>query len=90
MTFDIDFNGIVEVTVNDPSAFDRVNEPEWVKDYYGIDSKAAMIEHLAWNAVANGYHDASRLDGFADLEPGVITMELDRQMLDIDHVGALT
>lgn len=34
------------------------------------------LEHLAFNAVANGIEDASRLDGWADIEPGAVTMRL--------------
>lgn len=34
------------------------------------------LEHLAYNAVANGIEDANRLDGWADLENGALTMRV--------------
>lgn len=34
------------------------------------------LEHLAYNAVANGVEDASRLDGWGDLERGDVTMHV--------------
>lgn len=30
--------------------------------------------HLAYNALGNGVDDAARLDGWADLPPGAVTM----------------
>jgi hypothetical protein len=32
--------------------------------------------HLAYNALANGVQDASRLDGWADIPRGVVTMDV--------------
>jgi hypothetical protein len=34
------------------------------------------LVHLAYNAVANGVEDASRLDGWADLDSGIVTMRV--------------
>lgn len=34
------------------------------------------LEHLAYNAVANGVEDASRLDGWGDLDRGMVTMHV--------------
>lgn len=85
--FDVEFTGEVVVTVTDPAVFDRVNETEWSRNFYGINTKTAMVRHLVWNCIANGYGDASRLDGFADIDEGVVTMEIDRQMLDVVEVS---
>ncbi len=35
------------------------------------------LEHLAYNAVANGVEDASRLDGWGDLERGMLTLRVE-------------
>lgn len=34
------------------------------------------LEHLAYNAVANGIENASRLDGWGDLERDMVTMRV--------------
>lgn len=34
------------------------------------------LEHLAYNCIANGVEDASRLDGWGDLERGMLTMHV--------------
>lgn len=34
------------------------------------------LEHLAYNAVANGVEDASRLDGWGDLDAGMLTLRV--------------
>lgn len=34
------------------------------------------LEHLAFNAISNGVEDASRLDGWGDLERDVVTMRV--------------
>lgn len=40
------------------------------------------LEHLAYNALANGVEDASRLDGWGDLERGMVTMLVTRAEAD--------
>ena len=39
-------------------------------------SEREGLEHLAYNAVANGVEDACRLDGWGDLDHGVVTMRV--------------
>lgn len=34
------------------------------------------LEHLAFNAISNGIEDASRLDGWGDLERDMVTMRV--------------
>lgn len=48
-------------------------EPEWRGSLYSIPQEdEAVFAHWAHNAVANGVEDASRLDGWADIERGAI------------------
>lgn len=54
------------------------DERGWQDIYYGAMTVEQVMEHLAFNCAANGVEDARRLDGWADLEPGVLTMHLDR------------
>jgi len=43
---------------------------------YDITDEAGMWDHLAYNAIVNGVTDASRLDGWAELERGELTMRV--------------
>lgn len=49
---------------------------ELSKGYRALTEREGM-EHLAYNAVANGVDDASRLDGWADLERGMLTLRVE-------------
>lgn len=44
--------------------------------YPDIQTEEEVFKHLADNAVFNGVADASRLDGWGDLERGLITMHV--------------
>lgn len=48
----------------------------WRGDGYGFVDQEDLIQNLVWNALANGANDASRVDGWADLERGDITMRV--------------
>jgi hypothetical protein len=43
---------------------------------YEFKDRNAVLAHLAYNAVANGVEDANRLDGWADLPSGTLTMQI--------------
>ena len=76
----------VRITVNDPTAFDRGSDPEWTSAFYGPMDQQQMLHWLTWNCLVNGYTDARRIDGMADLEEGVVTMEITQVMTDITEV----
>lgn len=46
------------------------------RTYDGPFTEKEGLAHLAYNAVANGVEDASRLDGWGDLERGMLTLEV--------------
>lgn len=50
----------------------HTEKPEWRGDVYGLETEERILAHFAYNAVANGVEDATRLDGWADLERGDI------------------
>ena len=58
----------------DPTTGERRHRMEGI--YPSIQSEADLLAHLAYNATFNGVTDASRLDGWADLERGQITMRV--------------
>lgn len=81
----------VEITVRDASAILRcvenhddegVPQPDerggtgWRNTYYALRTPVDVMGHLAYNCVANGVKDASRLDGWADLERDAVTMRV--------------
>ena len=49
---------------------------------YRMETPEEVLQHLAFNCVANGYTDAASLDGWADMPEGVTTMAIDRQSID--------
>lgn len=79
--FDVQVAANVQVTVRDGSdAITRVTGPggdEWRSMFYRLHTEQDVLWHWAYNAVANNVQDASRLDGWADLEPGDVTLDLE-------------
>lgn len=96
-TFEVGLNVTVVVEINDENAITRCVENQdeegrpqpderggsgWRNIYYRLLTREQVLEHLAYNASVNGIDDASRLDGWADLERGVVTMHVDHAALD--------
>lgn len=68
----------VQVTINDDSVVTRCieNEDGWRDTFYRLETEDDVLEHLAYNCINNGVEDVSRLDGWADLEPGAATARI--------------
>ena len=75
----------VDVVVNNPDAIARCVEnhpapsiahPEarWRDQYYDLSTEQEVYEHLARVCVYAGFDDASRLDGWGDLDSDEVTM----------------
>jgi hypothetical protein len=78
---EITVEATVRIVTSDDAPADwltLVTEPDFPYKIQGgrAMTEAEGINHLAYNAVANGVHDAARLDGWADLERGVVTMDV--------------
>lgn len=71
----------VTVKIHDPDVIARVvgaSGDEWRSQFYPMIATAENVaEHLAFNAISNGVHDISRLDGWADLDASAATVEVD-------------
>lgn len=70
----------VKITINNEDAIERITGPkgdEWRAHLYDIKTEDDILEHWAYNAIANDVTDARALDGWADLEPGEVTMEVE-------------
>lgn len=80
------FEGTVEVpfkiVVHDQRVIDRpVNNVDgWRDQLYDLQTENEVIEHLAFNAVANSVDDITRLDGWADLDPSAATITVGRNL----------
>lgn len=66
----------VEFTIGDEDAIARCFTDEWRRAIYAFDDEAEILSHWASNAIRNGTTDVSKLDGWADLAPGTVTMEV--------------
>lgn len=53
----------------------------WRNYMYDLQTREEVLEHLAFNVVANHVDDIRMLDGWADVEENVVQMRLDRQSL---------
>ena len=69
----------VEIEINDSDAIERVTGPggdEWRSQLYDLHTAGDVLNHLAYNAVANGQVNAKSLDGWADLPADAVRMEV--------------
>ena len=91
MQYSCEQRATVVVEVHDQDAIDRcvhnhdtdgVPQPDddrgrgWRNTFYDLRDESDVIEHFAFNALANGVNDASQLDGWADLPRGAVTMQV--------------
>lgn len=71
----------VTVTVRNPDVIERVTGDggdEWRSQFYPtIKSAEDVVEHFAFNAISNGVHDISRLEGWADCWADDVLIEVD-------------
>lgn len=67
----------VAVRIKGEDAIERITGPggdEWRSQFYDLHTREDVLNHLAAVCCRTGIEDASRLDGWADLETGVVTM----------------
>lgn len=107
--YDVDVTASVEINVNDDNAILRCTENQdengvpqpdvkggrgWRNVLYDLKTESDVIDMWASNALRNGVEDASALDGWGDLERGVVTMrvydvEVDSFITDEAEAGPL-
>lgn len=72
---------VVRIEVSDEDAITRVTGlagDEWREHLYrDVTTEDDVVEHWAYNAVANGVSDASRLDGWTDMDRDAVRMSVD-------------
>ena len=75
----VNLNATVEIAVNDPDVIERVTGPggdEWRAQLYNLHTAGDVLNHLAYNCVANRCQNAALLDGWADLPADAVCMEV--------------
>jgi hypothetical protein len=87
--FVVVFTTAVHLTIADPRVFDRVTGPEgdeFRAQLYDLRAQDDVLEHLAYNCVANDQRDATLLDGWADLPKKAVQMHRLEPFYDVDQV----
>lgn len=78
--FTVNVEVAVEIEINDPDVIERITGPggdEWRAHVYrGIRTEEDVLNHLAYNCVANGVENAALLDGWADLPRDAVQMHV--------------
>lgn len=67
----IQVTAIVDVAIDD-AVFERALDPAWQADFYKFADRDEVAENLAYNAIANTVSKLSQLDGFADMDDGLV------------------
>lgn len=72
------------VTLNDAPDdwLDRCFTEEWQAYMYRMKDEKEVYSHLAYNALVNDVDDISRLEGWADIEPGAVRLRV--SSIDVD------
>jgi len=89
--FVVVFTTAVHLTIADPDVFERVTGPngdDWRKQLYNLHTRDDVLEHLAYNCVANDVRNASLLDGWADLPKKAVQMHRLEPFYDVDQIYA--
>jgi hypothetical protein len=82
--------GDIYVYISDTAPDDIFTRAEDVEEFqrhlYGdaVRDKQTVLDHWAYNATLNGVDDASRLDGWGDLERGMVTFTAIGQRADVE------
>lgn len=79
-TIDVFVSCVVKIEIFDEDAIERVTGPggdEWRESAYGaIKTEKDVVEHWAYNAVANGQDGVDELDGWADMDAGAVRLSV--------------
>ncbi len=83
--FEVEVAVIVRITVRNPNAIDRCvnNEDGWRDTLYDLETTNDVLRHWAFNAVMNGREDVRKLEGWADLPPNAVTLDVRRDSFDV-------
>ena len=71
----IEATAYVDVEIADDAPSDvltRMQDPEHYEGLYGFMNEDQVLDHWVFNCIANGVEDVSRLDGWGDLDRGMV------------------
>ena len=90
----VDVDATVIIAINDLNAIKRYSDGEPIGEdgksyeppYPELTTEEAILEHFAYNAVANGVQYANELDGWADLpaDAAKFYIEIDETYAEVD------
>lgn len=69
----------VEVEINHPDVVARTEGEHgiaWREHFYDISGRDDILNHLAYNCVANNLHNTRMLEGWADLPEDAVSMKV--------------
>lgn len=66
----------VEIRTDDETLIEEAALFESERNCHSFQSIDDVLDHLVFNCIRNGVTDARRLDGWSDLEPGTLEMEV--------------
>jgi hypothetical protein len=67
----------IRVSANAPDdLFTRMASGDLPASLYGVMDRVRVFEHWTYNAIRNGVTDVSQLDGWADMDRGLVTLDV--------------
>jgi len=69
----------VEIRISDNAPddlFTRMESGDLPANLYGTMNEEEVLRHWAYNAIRNGVYDVSNLDGWADMESGIVILDV--------------
>lgn len=75
----LDFDGLATISISKDAPTDVVRRylnEEWASAHYSFDGDDGVYEHWVYNAIVNGITDIAELDGWADVPPGTVQIDL--------------
>ena len=84
---DVAVEANVVIEINDQDVVERITGPggdEWRSSFYDLHTENDVLQHLAFNCVANGAECVRQLDGWADLPDDAATMNVVRETFGAD------
>lgn len=87
MTFGVEVTATVVIDIpEDSDVLTRVTGPggdEWRAQFYPLRTTDDVLEHIAFNAVANDILDINRLEGWADVDPDEVDIRIDDVVAEV-------
>lgn len=81
-SYRVEAEATVLVDIHDPDVIERITGPggdEWRSRFYNsIRTAEDVVEHFAFNALANGVTEVNRLDGWGDVAHDAVDIHIEQ------------